>query len=132
LHSYLLSPLWRWLDPTFSLKLASWFWNRRVLKYVSVVLLWSPLGKRCYPYDLIYLYNLFLDHMLSWYVSYQSLSRSWHTDLDYSSYHLFNVEIRLTAGVTGQQGTPTPPWHLIPPLIYSEVRVHPFSDLYFL
>jgi hypothetical protein len=26
----------------------------------------------------------------------------------------------------------TPPWHLIPPLIYSEVRVRPFSDLYFL
>jgi hypothetical protein len=25
----------------------------------------------------------------------------------------------------------TPPWHLIPPLIYSEVRVRPFSDLYF-
>jgi hypothetical protein len=42
------------------------------------------------------------------------------------------VEIGLTAGVTGQQGMLTPPWHLIPPLIYSEVRVRPFSDLYFL
>jgi hypothetical protein len=67
-----------------------------------------------------------------WYVSYQSLSRSWHTDLDYGWYRLSNVEIGLTAGVTGQQGMLTPPWHLIPPLIYSEVRVRPFSDLYFL
>jgi hypothetical protein len=67
-----------------------------------------------------------------WYVSYQSLSRSWHTDLDYGWYRLSNVEIGLTAGVTGQQRMLTPPWHLIPPLIYSEVRVRPFSDLYFL
>jgi hypothetical protein len=67
-----------------------------------------------------------------WYVSYQSLSRSWHTDLDYGSYRLSNAEIGLTAGVTGQQGMLPLPWHLIPPLIYSEVRVRPFSDLYFL
>jgi hypothetical protein len=40
--------------------------------------------------------------------------------------------IRLTAGVTRQQGMLTPPWHLITPLIYSEVRVRPFSDWYFL
>jgi hypothetical protein len=39
-----------------------------------------------------------------------------------------NVEIGLTAGVTGQQGMLTPPWHLTPPLIYSVVRVRPFSD----
>jgi hypothetical protein len=37
-------------------------------------------------------------------VSYQSLNHSWHTDLDYGSYRLSNVEIGLTAGVTGQQG----------------------------
>jgi hypothetical protein len=49
-----------------------------------------------------------------------------------SKYMDITVEIGLTAGVTGQQGTLTPPWHLIPPLIYSEVRVRPFSDLYFL
>jgi hypothetical protein len=61
-----------------------------------------------------------------WYFWYQSLSRSWHTDLDYRSYRLSNVEIGLMAGVTGQQGTPS--WHLIPPLIYSEVRVRPLSD----
>jgi hypothetical protein len=47
-------------------------------------------------------------------------------------YGRYNVEIGLTAGVTGQQGMLTPPWHLIPSLIYSEVRVRPFSDLYFL
>jgi hypothetical protein len=64
-----------------------------------------------------------------WYVSYQLLRRSWHTDLDYV---LSNVEIGLTAGVTGQQRMITPPWHLIPSLIYSGVRVRPFSDLYFL
>jgi hypothetical protein len=52
---------------------------------------------------------------------------SWH-----GSCHLSNMEIRLTLGVNGQQGMLTPPWHLIPPLIYSEVRVPPFSDLYFL
>jgi hypothetical protein len=31
-----------------------------------------------------------------------------------------------------QQGMLIPPWHLIPFLIYSEVRERPFSDLYFL
>jgi hypothetical protein len=36
------------------------------------------------------------------------------------------------AGVIDEQGMLTPPWHLIPPLIYSEVCVRPFSDLYFL
>jgi hypothetical protein len=54
------------------------------------------------------------------------------TDLDHGSYRLSNVEMGLTAGVAGQQEMLTPPWHLIPPLIYSEVRVRPFSDLYFL
>jgi hypothetical protein len=37
----------------------------------------------------------------------------------------------LMVGVTGQRGMLTPPWHLIPPLIYSEARVSPFPDLYF-
>jgi hypothetical protein len=54
----------------------------------------------------------------------------WHTDLDYGSYLLPNLEIGLTAGVTGRQGMLTPPWHLIPPLIYSEVCLLSFSDLY--
>jgi hypothetical protein len=53
-------------------------------------------------------------------------------DLDYGSYRLSNLEIRLTAGVTPQQGMLTPPWHPTPLLIYSEVRIRPFSDLYFL
>jgi hypothetical protein len=43
-----------------------------------------------------------------------------------------HVEIRITAGETGQQGIPTPSWHLVPPLIYSKVCVRPFSDVYFL
>jgi hypothetical protein len=67
-----------------------------------------------------------------WYVSYQSLSRSRNTDLDYGSYRLSNVEIGLTVVVTGQQGMLIPQWHLVPPLIYSEVRVRPLSDLHFL
>jgi hypothetical protein len=67
-----------------------------------------------------------------WYVSYQSLSRSWHTDLDYSSFSLYKMIIGLTAGVTDRKGILTPPWHLIPPPIYSEVRVRAFSDLHFL
>jgi hypothetical protein len=50
----------------------------------------------------------------------------------YGSYHLSNVEIGLTVGVTGQQCMLTPPWHLIPPLVYSEVRVRQFLYLYFL
>jgi hypothetical protein len=53
------------------------------------------------------------------------------TDLDYGSYRLPNLEKGLTAGVIDRQGMLTPPWYLIPPLIYSEVRVRPFSDLYF-
>jgi hypothetical protein len=53
------------------------------------------------------------------------VSRSWHTDLDYGSYRLSNVEIGLTADVTGQQGMLTPPWHLIPPLnIQRSVYAH--------
>jgi hypothetical protein len=46
------------------------------------------------------------------------LSHSSNTDLDYGSYRLSNLEIGLTAGVTGQQGM-----HLIPPLLFSGVRV---------
>jgi hypothetical protein len=53
------------------------------------------------------------------------------TDLDYGSYRLPNLEKGLIAGVIDRQGMLTPPWHLIPSLIYSEVRVRPFSDLYF-
>jgi hypothetical protein len=62
-----------------------------------------------------------------WYVSYQSLSPSWHTDLDYGSYRL----VGLTAGVTGQHGMVTPLWHLIPLMIFTEVRVRPFSWFFF-
>jgi hypothetical protein len=53
-----------------------------------------------------------------WYVSYQSLSRSWHTDFDYGAYRLPDLEIGLTAGVTGRQWMLTPPRHLIPRLVY--------------
>jgi hypothetical protein len=59
--------------------------------------------------------QLFLGPHAVWYVSYQSLSRSWHTDFDYGLYRLSNLEIGLTVGVTGQQEMLTPLWHLIPP-----------------
>jgi hypothetical protein len=38
----------------------------------------------------------------------------------------------LKVSVIDQQGMHTPPWHLITPLIYSEVRARPLSDLFFL
>jgi hypothetical protein len=60
-----------------------------------------------------------------WYVSYQSFSHSWHTDLDYGSYRLPDLEIGLMAGVTGRQGMLTSHRHLIPRMIYSKVRVCP-------
>jgi hypothetical protein len=44
----------------------------------------------------------------------------------------FVFEMGLIAGATGQQGIFTPLRHLIPPFIYSEVHVHPFSHLYIL
>jgi hypothetical protein len=44
---------------------------------------------------------------------------------------IFTFDMGRMAGATGRQGMLTPPWHLIPPLICSEVRVRPFSDLYF-
>jgi hypothetical protein len=66
-----------------------------------------------------------------WYISYQSLSRSWHNDLDYGLYRLPDLEIRVTADVIGRQGMITPSRYLISPLIYSKVCVHSFSDLNF-
>jgi hypothetical protein len=59
--------------------------------------------------------NLSLGHMLSDMFHTNRL----HTELDYGAFHLSNMEIGLTAGVTGQQRVLAPPWHLIPPLIYS-------------
>jgi hypothetical protein len=54
-------------------------------------------------------------------------------NIDYGSNRLCNLEIGLTAGrMIDQQGMLTPPWHMIPPLIYSEVCVRSFSHLYFL
>ena len=61
-----------------------------------------------------------------------TLSCSLHTDIDYGSYCLSSLEMGLMAGVTGRQGMLAPPWHLLPPLMCSEVRVCPLSDLCFL
>jgi hypothetical protein len=51
-------------------------------------------------------YNQFLISVFRpnavWCISYQSLSRFWHTNPDYGSYRLPNLEIGLMAGVTGR------------------------------
>jgi hypothetical protein len=52
--------------------------------------------------------------------SYQSRSRSWLWFIPLS-----DLEIGLPAGVTGRQGMLTSPRHLVPPLVYSNVRVCP-------
>jgi hypothetical protein len=44
---------------------------------------------------------------------------------DYSWYRLLELEIGLKVGVTGRQYLLTSPRQLIPPLVYSEVRVCP-------
>jgi hypothetical protein len=69
--------------------------------------------------NLVCQYTLHLGHI---YVSYQSLSQSWYTDLNYGSYCLLELELRLMTGVTGL----TPP--RIPPLMFPWVRVsHVFN-----
>jgi hypothetical protein len=44
---------------------------------------------------------------------------------------LLIFEMGLTASVAGRQGMLTPPWHLIPPLVYSDVRVCPILKFVF-
>jgi hypothetical protein len=53
-------------------------------------------------------------------------------DLDYGLYHLPELELWLTAVVTGQQRMLTLPRNLIPSLIYPEVRVCPILNFIFL
>jgi hypothetical protein len=64
--------------------------------------------------DLICSYNFSLGHMLS---------DMFHTNLDYGSYHLANLEIGITLGVTSQQGMLIPPWPLVPSLVFPGVHV---------
>jgi hypothetical protein len=71
--------------------------------------------------------NLPLKPNAAWCVSYQSLSRYWYTDL-----RLPKLELGLKAGVTDQQRMFTLPRHLIPHLIYPEVRVCPILKFVFL
>jgi hypothetical protein len=82
-------------------------------------------------YDLVCQHHLSLGQMLfdMMHTNHQAVR---HTDFDYGLYRLLDLEIGLTAGVTGAQEMLTPARHLIPPLIYSEIRVRPFFDLYFL
>jgi hypothetical protein len=64
-----------------------------------------------------------------WCVSYRSLSRSWHTDLDYCSYHLPELA---DGGCDQSTGVLTPPIHLIPPLVYPEARGCPILKYIFM
>jgi hypothetical protein len=58
-------------------------------------------------------------------VSCQLLSHSWYTDLDNGLYHLPELQLGLTKGVTGWRGMLTLLRQLITPLVYPEVRVCP-------
>jgi hypothetical protein len=59
-----------------------------------------------------------------WRVSYQSLSRSWDTDLVFGVFRLPALEIKLAEDMTGRQGMLTSR-HRIQPLVYPEVCVCP-------
>jgi hypothetical protein len=59
-----------------------------------------------------------------WCVSYQALRLSLHSDLDYGSCCLPDLRKRLMASVISQQGMVTPR-HLMPSLVYPQVRVCP-------
>jgi hypothetical protein len=45
---------------------------------------------------------------------------------------IFAFEMGLTAGVTGRKGMLTPPRHLMPPLVFPEVRVCPILSFVFM
>jgi hypothetical protein len=47
----------------------------------------------------------------------------WHTDCDYDLFHLPDLELGLTVSVTGGREMLTPPRHIVPHLVYPEVRV---------
>ena len=42
---------------------------------------------------------------------------------DYGLLRLPDLDYWFTAGVTGQQGMLTPPWHVFPHIVYPDVRV---------
>jgi hypothetical protein len=87
-----------------------------LVNWFSYIVLW-PLQRSSLPIQAVCGSNAV------WDVSYQSLSRLWYNDLNYSSNCFLELESGLTAGVTGQQGTLIHPRHLIPPLVYPEVCV---------
>jgi hypothetical protein len=62
-------------------------------------------------------YSFPLGQTLTDVLKYQLLSPSLHADFDFGLFHLPNLEMGLTAGVSGWQRMVTPPWHLIPPLV---------------
>jgi hypothetical protein len=78
------SALLPWLPTTYIMYMER-------IKMKHKILTWSYL-----------LIQSFFGPHVVWYVWNQSLNRSWHTDLDYGSYRLSNLQIELTAGVTGQ------------------------------
>jgi hypothetical protein len=81
---------------------------------------------------IVFVHRTFFGSYVFWYVSYQSLRRSGHTDHDYGWYRLIKIDIVLMASLIDEHGMFIPPLHLIPSQIYSEIFVRPFSDLYLL
>jgi hypothetical protein len=76
----------------------------KVRGWIPTIYMYLPPTDMVVMYnDLICPCNLSLGHIMS-YISYQSLSRSWHTDFDYGLYRLSNLEIGLMAGVTDRLG----------------------------
>jgi hypothetical protein len=60
---------------------------------VNLPLIFHPFDHISFPYLIYRIWEPFFGSHAVWYVSYQSLSSSWHADLDYGSYRLSTVEI---------------------------------------
>jgi hypothetical protein len=84
--------------------------------------------------DLICPYNLSLGHMLSdmFHTNQSAVLDTLIFTVVRSVYLTWKNENRAHGECDRSNGMLTPPWHLIPPLIYSEVCVRPFSNLYLL
>jgi hypothetical protein len=72
-----------------------------------------------------YLLSLYCRYceLLSFTVPINRLAQTLELRLWLNTYGLPELELGLMVGVTGRQGMLTPPRHLIPPLVYPEVRV---------
>ena len=80
----------------------------------------------CRYKDIVCPYNLSLSQSCP--TCFKTLVKPFiYTDYDYGMLRLPDLDCWFTARVTGQQGMPSSPRHLIPPLVYPEV----FFNLFF-